>query len=95
MYNLTEAMVNDFGYNKLGNKKYNEAIAAFKYNVSNNPGSANTYDSLGEAYERAGMFSEAIECLNKAIELAQKAKDPNLGIYKTSLERINNSKNKK
>jgi uncharacterized protein len=94
-YNLTETIVNEFGYTKLQSNKFNEAIAAFKYNVAQNPGSSNVYDSLGECYEHAGLLKDALLSYNKAVELAQINKDPNLNLFKTNYDRVNKLQEKK
>ena len=45
------------------------AIAFFLLIVKNYPASANAYDSLAEAYERAGNTEKAMENYKKALEL--------------------------
>jgi tetratricopeptide (TPR) repeat protein len=65
-----------------------EAIAAFKLNVERYPGSANVYDSLGEAYERAGRFELALTNYEKAHTVGQQSNDPNLNVFKTNLDRM-------
>jgi len=45
------------------------AIAIFAFNVMTFPGSANTYDSLGEAYLANGDNQLALENYKKSIEL--------------------------
>jgi tetratricopeptide (TPR) repeat protein len=61
--------MNNSGYKLLGEKKYNEAIEVFKLNVKLYPKSANTYDSLGEAYAAAGNKKLAIENYEKSVKL--------------------------
>jgi tetratricopeptide (TPR) repeat protein len=51
-------------YNKL-----NEAIELFNYIVEEYPKSADAYDSLGEAYMKAGQKNLAIESYRKSLEL--------------------------
>ena len=46
----TEVEMNAYGYQLLGEKKVDEAIAIFQKNVKDHPKSWNTYDSLAEAY---------------------------------------------
>lgn len=69
----TEADINVYGYQLLGQNKTDEAIAIFARNVKDNPGSWNTYDSLAEAYVRKGDTRKAIENYTKAKKLT---KDP-------------------
>jgi tetratricopeptide (TPR) repeat protein len=72
-YAMTEAQVNTLGYVFLnGSKRLPEAIAVFKMNVEDYPNSANTYDSLAEAYGVAGEKELAIKNYEKSIELNPK-----------------------
>ena len=65
-----EAYVNQLGYFLLYQEEDSEqAIEAFKLNVSNYPNSFNTYDSLGEAYKVQGEISLAVENYEKSLEL--------------------------
>ena len=50
-------------------KMLDEAIAVFALNVESYPNSANTHDSLGEAYMKAGQKAQAIESYEKSLEL--------------------------
>jgi predicted Zn-dependent protease len=43
----------------LGKNEFEYAIQIFKLNVKNYPESANVYDSLGEAFEKAGDIKMA------------------------------------
>ncbi len=45
------------------------AIKIFKFNVELYPGSANVYDSLGEAYLKNGDTALAIKNYEKSLEL--------------------------
>lgn len=47
---MDEDQLNSFGYYFLNNKNYDAAVVIFKKNVKEHPTSANTWDSLGEAY---------------------------------------------
>lgn len=67
-----EGEFNTAGYRLLGEKKYNDAIEVFKLNVKLYPQSANTYDSLGEAYAAAGNKKLALKNYEKAVELNPK-----------------------
>lgn len=69
----TEADMNVYGYQLLGERKVDEAIAVFKKNVKDYPRSWNTYDSLGEAYALKGDKREATANYSRALALT---KDP-------------------
>jgi predicted alpha/beta superfamily hydrolase len=83
-----EELVNLVGYRLLGEGKKDEAIAAFKANITRHPQSANGYDSLGEAYEKAAKLDLARPNYERAVELARKNNDRNLTTYQTNLERV-------
>ena len=85
---VPEALMNQVGYQLMGEGKMDEAVAAFKLNVERYPASANVYDSLGEAYERSGRPELALPNYEKAHALGQKSNDPNVSVYKTNLERV-------
>ena len=69
----TEADINAYGYQLLGAGKTDEAIEMFRKNVKDHPASWNTYDSLGEAYDRKGDKKLAADNYRKA---AAMTKDP-------------------
>ena len=83
-----EGLMNQIGYQLIGQGNMEEAVAAFKLNVERYPGSANVYDSLGEAYERTGQLELARTNYEKAHALGLKTNDPNLAVYKTNLDRV-------
>lgn len=66
---LDENQINYIGYMLLGKKRIQEAIEIFKMNVENYPLSANTYDSLGEAYMISGDKEMAIKNYKKSLDL--------------------------
>jgi 3-oxoadipate enol-lactonase len=66
---FSEAQMNVLGYQYLQSGKPEEAIELFKLNVLAYPESANTYDSLGEAYMINGDKELAIQNYNKSLEL--------------------------
>lgn len=84
-----EVMMNLFGYQLVGLGKQEEALAVFKLNVKNYPESANVYDSLAEFYEKTGKLDLAKPNYAKAVELGAQTNDPNLPVYKTNFERVN------
>ena len=68
-FKLDEAAVNRWAYNLMQNDHLNEATELFKLNVQVFPSSSNTYDSLGEAYMKAGQKQLAIDNYKKSLEL--------------------------
>jgi CubicO group peptidase (beta-lactamase class C family) len=66
---LSEAQMNSVGYLLLQRGKSSDAVEVFKQNVADHPQSANTYDSLGEAYVKLGDKEAAIKCYRKSLEL--------------------------
>ncbi len=69
---IQERTINALGYRLLGRKRMKDAIEIFRLNVETYPKSANTYDSLAEAYAASGNTELAIEYYKKALEV-----DPN------------------
>jgi tetratricopeptide (TPR) repeat protein len=57
---LDEEFLNWLGVEQMWRKRYDKAIALLRVNVALYPDSMNTYDSLGEAYVRAGERVKAI-----------------------------------
>ncbi|HEY6233454.1 MAG TPA: alpha/beta hydrolase-fold protein [Pyrinomonadaceae bacterium] len=84
-----EALINQIGYQYLlaANPNREEAIAVFKTNVERYPNSANVYDSLAEAYEKAGQLDLATPLYEKAQALGKQNNDPNAAIYATNFAR--------
>jgi len=71
---IAEDQINSIGYRLLYSaKKVPEAIAVLKMNTEDFPESANTYDSLGEAYSVAGEKELAIKNYEKSVELNPKS----------------------
>lgn len=68
---FTEQAMNGVGYSLLQGRKIKEAVEVFKLNVAAYPGSANAYDSLGDAYEADNNRAEAIRCSEKALGLLE------------------------
>jgi hypothetical protein len=52
------------------------------------PASANVYDSLGEAQERAGALDHALTSYRRAAEIGRTTGDPNLVVYERDAERV-------
>jgi len=68
-YDLDENTLNAVGYALLLSRKMGDALQVFKMNVEEYPQSWNVYDSLGEAYMRAGQKELAIQNYEKSLEL--------------------------
>jgi len=69
----TEVEVNQYGYQLLGQKKVDDAIAVFAKNVKDHPQSWNVYDSLAEGYAAKGDKAQAIANYGKARAMAPAA----------------------
>ncbi|HEU5049301.1 MAG TPA: alpha/beta hydrolase-fold protein [Gemmatimonadales bacterium] len=82
---VTEPQVNSFGYSLLRRGLHAEAIAVFRVNTERFPRSANTFDSLGDAYEAAGDLESARKSYARAVELARQTGDP---VLNTSAEKL-------
>ena len=65
----TENDLNVYGYQLLGAGSIDQAIAIFITNTQRFPKSANTWDSLGEAYVTKGDNPKAIASFKKSLSL--------------------------
>lgn len=83
-----ENLVNLMGYRLLRADRTAEAIAVFETNVKNWPKSANVYDSLGEALEKAGRRAEARASYERALEIGTRLNDPNVAVFRQNAERV-------
>lgn len=83
-----EGTVNQLGYQVLGRGKAEDAIAVFRFNVELYPASANVFDSLGEALERAGRHEEALASYTRAVQNATATGDPLLDTFKRNRDRL-------
>jgi tetratricopeptide (TPR) repeat protein len=81
-----EGLVNGIGYVQLAQGRSELALEAFRLNAANYPESANVHDSLGDGLDAAGLLKEARESYAKAVALGEKAKDPNLAVFRQHLE---------
>ncbi|UTW60247.1 serine hydrolase [Kordiimonas sp. SCSIO 12603] len=68
-YYFDEDELNRLGYFLLGNDKIAEAIAVFEINTETFPTSANTFDSLAEAFLKAGQKAKAVATYEKVLKL--------------------------
>ncbi|MBL1222549.1 serine hydrolase [Chryseobacterium sp. L7] len=69
---LSESYLNDVGYTMLRKKEFTKAIDVFRLNAALYPKSENVYDSLGEAYLKAGQKDKARENYQKVLEINPK-----------------------
>jgi dienelactone hydrolase len=83
---LEAGFVNRIGYQALEFQDPKSAIAILKMNVEANPGSANAWDSLGDAYLAAGQKDEARQAAEKAIALLPADKSANDDLRKAIRE---------
>lgn len=84
-----ENLINQIGFLLLRSEKLEEALEAFKKNTEYYPNSANVYDSLGEAYEKAGRLKAALDSYEKAFQLAEDRNDTaRARIFKANFERV-------
>jgi tetratricopeptide (TPR) repeat protein len=79
----TEQSINSAGYGLMEDGKLQEAIELLKTNVRLFPDSWNTYDSLGEAYAKAGDTALAIQNYEKSLQL-----NPKNELGKAALEKL-------
>jgi tetratricopeptide (TPR) repeat protein len=69
-YGLIEDEINELAYRLLYDKKdVAAALEVFRLNAAQFPNSFNVWDSLGEAYYRAGKIEEAIKNYEKSLQL--------------------------
>jgi sugar lactone lactonase YvrE len=65
----SEVEMNVLGYGLMGAGQMDAAIEVFRLNVEAYPNSFNVYDSLGEAYRKAGRREQAITFYEKSLAL--------------------------
>lgn len=81
-----ESRINQAGYVLLNvEDKMNDAIKLFELNVELHPNSANTFDSLGEAYMKLGKTDQAITAYKRALQL-----DPHMQTAIDALKKLRN-----
>jgi pentatricopeptide repeat protein len=88
-YDFGEDALNGFGYAVLGNNDPAGAIEVFRLNAEQFPQSGNVWDSLAEAYMKAGNLNKAEEYYQKALRL-----DPTDENAKEVLKKLKESKEK-
>ncbi len=85
---VPEGIINQMGYALLGQQKVDDAIMIFRANVDRHPGSANVYDSLGDALAAACRRDEARDSYGRAYEMAAANSHPNTAVYKANFDRV-------
>jgi uncharacterized protein len=86
---LPERVLNELGYNVLfGLKKPDLAIWVFRRNVALYPGSANVYDSLGDAFVAKGDTAAAKTEFTRAVEVATRTGHPILAESRRKLRQL-------
>lgn len=85
---VNQVELNTFGYRLMGEDRIEEAIAVFEMNVEAYPESANTYDSLADAYREAGRLEDARRNYERAVELAEQQGHVNLENYRGKLKQV-------
>ncbi len=83
-----EAFVNRFGYAFLERGRVAEAVFVLETNTRLYPQSANAFDSLGEAYQKAGRNRAALTAFQRAVALAERAGDENLALFRSRCQRL-------
>jgi Predicted membrane protein (DUF2306)/Tetratricopeptide repeat len=71
-YNFDEDELNVLGYDLIKKEQFKQAIRIFQLNAEAYPQSANTWDSLGEAYMDDGDKGQAIALYRKSLQLNPK-----------------------
>jgi CubicO group peptidase (beta-lactamase class C family) len=79
-----EGQLNSLGYQMIKESRVEDAVRLFELNVQEYPGSANAYDSRGEAYTYSGETALAIESYERSLEL-----DPNNTNAREMLRKLN------
>lgn len=82
-YDLSPECINDLGYYFMDRIQAGDAIKIFELAVALHPNNGNLWDSLGEAYIKAGNRARAIKNYRKALEL-----NPDLETAKSALQKL-------
>ena len=87
---LSEGLVNQVGYDQLRKNKVPDALKTFHANVDAFPDSPNVYDSLGDAYCRAGDTVSAKQSYERAARAAEKRSPthPRVGSYRDKASKV-------
>lgn len=82
---IPEATINMLGYDQLRRDQPEHAMILFQHNLVRYPESANVYDSMGDGLVALGKSKEAVSYFEKAVELGEKSKHSDLGLFKKNL----------
>ncbi|PHI21069.1 serine hydrolase [Lewinellaceae bacterium SD302] len=85
-YFSTSDYLNNIGYSYLYDEKNEEAIKIFQLAISEDPENANLYDSLGEAFFKAGQYQKSQNNFEKS--LALNPENINAETYITAIEKL-------
>ena len=85
---VPESDMNTLGYRLLGLDRIEDAVAVFERNATTWPESANVYDSLGDALDRAGDPERALANYSEACRLARAQNHPYLDAYLQNRDRL-------
>jgi predicted alpha/beta superfamily hydrolase len=85
---IPEATANFIGYRLMQTGHLPDALEVFQANAKTWPESANVYDSLGEAQEKAGALELAAINYRRAAEIGRKTGDPNTPIFERNALRV-------
>ena len=83
-----EYVINQMGYNYMWADDFDKAVEVLSINAKRFPGSANVYDSLGEALEKSGKLAEARNNYEKAVKMAKAENNGYLKVYEENLNRV-------
>lgn len=77
-----ESELNACGYVLMAQGNVKEAVTALKINANLFPQSANCWDSLGEAYSKAGLKDKAVQAYEYVLELDPKSENAKIQLLK-------------
>ena len=87
-YDIPENLLNQVGYQLMSRKTYDKAIDIFRLNIKLHPDSANTYDSLAEAYLTTGDKTNAKKYYELAVEKNPGKTDAEKRILQNSKDKL-------
>jgi predicted alpha/beta superfamily hydrolase len=88
VYDIPENLLNQVGYQLMSRKTYDKAMDIFKLNIKLHPDSANTYDSLAEAYLTTGDKVNAKKYYELAIQKNPGQTDAEKRILQNSRDKL-------
>jgi tetratricopeptide (TPR) repeat protein len=87
-YKPAEGDLNMEGYMLMKEKNIDQALSVFELNTILYPGSANTYDSYGEALVKAGDKEKAVNMFEQAFIIAKRNNNANTGYFEKNWIRL-------